>query len=36
MLELHGHVHGGEGVQQARGTTEDSQYGEGCELGDNL
>ena len=31
VLELHGHVHGGEGVQQARGTTEDSQYGEGCE-----
>ena len=36
VLELHGHVHGGEGVQQARGTTEDSQYGEGCEFGDNL
>ena len=33
VWKMHGYVYGGEGVQQARGTPEDSQYSEGCEFG---
>ena len=33
VWNLHGRVHGNEDVQQARGTPEDSQLGEGCEFG---
>ena len=36
VWNLHGHIHGNEDVQQARRTPEDSQHGEGCELGSDF
>ena len=36
VWNLHGHIHSNEDVQQARRTPEDSQHGEGCELGSDF
>ena len=35
-MNLHGHIHSNEDVQQARHTPEDSQHGEGCKLGSDF